>query len=228
MIVGLRDVVTELEKWKNGKGLILFGADNFFCAGGDLKSTMKHMMTPEDGNKMSYYMTNTLTRFQNLPFISLALIQGKALGGGAEIITACDFRLAVPSAVIGFIHIKLGVVPGWGGVSRLCQIVPRTVAIDLLATGKLLSAQQACNAGLVQEVLPECEETEALEHATMWLGKYIHNSDPEPIRAMKNMISHAYNYDMDMSQEKARQDFASVWGGPTHTAKIKQNKISKS
>ncbi|XP_078255680.1 ethylmalonyl-CoA decarboxylase isoform X2 [Rhinoraja longicauda] len=91
MMLDFREKVEELEHWTDGKGLILRGANNTFCSGSDLKA-VKAMLNPEDGLKMCMFMQNTLTRLLRLPLISVALVQGKALGGGAEVTTACDFR----------------------------------------------------------------------------------------------------------------------------------------
>ncbi|NXF38064.1 ECHD1 decarboxylase, partial [Nyctibius bracteatus] len=91
MMLELRERVTELENWKDGKGLIIYGAGNTFCSGSDLNA-VKAISKSQDGMNMCMFMQNTLTRLMRLPLISVALVQGKAVGGGAELTTACDFR----------------------------------------------------------------------------------------------------------------------------------------
>ncbi|XP_072499363.1 ethylmalonyl-CoA decarboxylase isoform X4 [Notamacropus eugenii] len=91
MMLQLLERVIDLENWKEGKGLIVCGAKNTFCSGSDL-SAVKSLGTSQDGAELCMFMQNTLTRFMRLPLISVALIQGKAMGGGAELTTACDFR----------------------------------------------------------------------------------------------------------------------------------------
>ncbi|NXD06419.1 ECHD1 decarboxylase, partial [Nothocercus nigrocapillus] len=91
MMIELQEKVTDLENWKDGKGLIVCGAGNTFCSGSDLNA-VKAISNSEDGMNMCMFMQNTLTRLMRLPLISVALVQGKALGGGAELTTACDFR----------------------------------------------------------------------------------------------------------------------------------------
>ncbi|KAM5283064.1 ethylmalonyl-CoA decarboxylase isoform 4-T8 [Hipposideros larvatus] len=91
MILQLLEKVTELENWTEGKGLIVHGTKNTFSSGSDLNA-VKALGTPEDGMALCMFMQNILTRFMRLPLISVALIQGWALGGGAEFLTACDFR----------------------------------------------------------------------------------------------------------------------------------------
>ncbi|XP_041602572.1 ethylmalonyl-CoA decarboxylase isoform X1 [Vulpes lagopus] len=91
MMLQLLEKVIELENWTEGKGLIVRGAKNTFSSGSDLNA-VKALATPEDGMTLCMFMQNTLTRLMRLPLISVALIQGRALGGGAEVTTACDFR----------------------------------------------------------------------------------------------------------------------------------------
>ncbi|XP_077156141.1 ethylmalonyl-CoA decarboxylase isoform X3 [Paroedura picta] len=91
MMIELQEKVAELENWENGKGLIIHGAENTFCSGSDLNA-VRLLSSPQDGMDMCMFMQNTLTRLMRLPLITVALVQGKALGGGAELTTACDFR----------------------------------------------------------------------------------------------------------------------------------------
>ena len=85
MMVALKGVVNELEEWGAGKAVILRGHGDTFCSGGDLKAVMKEIGTPEEGRMMCEYMQETLTRFMELPLISVAALNGKSLGGGAEV-----------------------------------------------------------------------------------------------------------------------------------------------
>ena len=112
MMVELADHVTELGQWEAGKGLILRGADDSFCSGGDL-TTVSAILTSRDGARMAQLMHDTLTRLQALPLVSLALLQGAALGGGAELATACDLRVMTDSARLGFVQVS----PFWGCIS---------------------------------------------------------------------------------------------------------------
>ena len=94
MMVDLYEIVEELESWTVGRGLILRGADNkskVFCSGGDLK-TVHHIKTPEAGFMMSLLMSEATDRLARLPLVSVCLLQGPAVGGGAELTTATDYR----------------------------------------------------------------------------------------------------------------------------------------
>ncbi|KAG7273241.1 hypothetical protein CRUP_001337 [Coryphaenoides rupestris] len=76
----------------------------------------------QDGMKMCMFMQDALTRLLRLPLVSVALVEGRALGGGAELTTACDFRLVTRDSRIQFVHKHMGLVPGWGGAARLVPI----------------------------------------------------------------------------------------------------------
>ena len=84
MMVKLAEAVDELEKWQDGKALVLRGSEGYFCSGGDL-SVVKAINTPEEGNIMCAFMQRTLSRLGRLPLISVAAVEGRALGGGAEV-----------------------------------------------------------------------------------------------------------------------------------------------
>ena len=84
MMVRLAEVVDELEQWRHGKALILHGCDGSFCSGADL-SIVKTINTPREGNLMCAFMQRTLSRLESLPLVSVAAIEGRALGGGAEV-----------------------------------------------------------------------------------------------------------------------------------------------
>lgn len=84
MMVKLAEAVDELEQWQNGKALVLRGSEGSFCSGADL-SVVKAINTPEEGNLMCAFMQRTLTRLGKLPLVSVAAVEGRALGGGAEV-----------------------------------------------------------------------------------------------------------------------------------------------
>ena len=84
MMVKLTEAVDELEQWEHGKALILHGCEGSFCSGADL-SIVKTINTPREGNLMCAFMQRTLSRLESLPLVSVAAIEGRALGGGAEV-----------------------------------------------------------------------------------------------------------------------------------------------
>jgi len=104
----------------------------------------------------------------------VAAIEGQALGGGAEILTACDMRLMTKSAKIGFVNILMGVSTGWSGGTRLTHLLGYTNALDLLASGRVVSAEEALQLGLVNHVFDGITSTDQfIEDTIRWLKEYI-------------------------------------------------------
>lgn len=87
----------------------------------------------------------------------IAVLNGFALGGGCELAMACTLRIAADTAKLGQPEVKLGVIAGFGGTQRLPRLVGRGVALRLLLTGSVLSADEALRIGLVDEVVPAAE-----------------------------------------------------------------------
>lgn len=174
---------------------------------------------------MGLIMQDNLKRLERLPLITVAVIGGKAIGGGAEICTATDFRLMTPSAEIGFVHIRMGITAGWGGGSRLVQLIGPTKALDMMATGKRLSAEQALEIGLISDVLTGCDENDTndvINRTREWLKPYISGAR-EPLRAIKNIVTAAKQLPIEEALVKELEIFSSVWGGPAHKQAMTQN-----
>ncbi|GAB6030920.1 enoyl CoA hydratase domain-containing protein 1 [Chamberlinius hualienensis] len=221
MILDLGRIVSDLESWVEGRGLILWGGSNFFCSGADLNMIQKLSPSGESGMKLANVMQHLLNRLLNLPLISVALITGKALGGGGELMTACDFRLMASDAEIQFLHQRMGLIPGWGGGTRLINIIGRASALDILTSCRRISAEEALRLGLADEVLSPSGSI-SLDEAKEWLLKRT-QGEPEVVRAMKTMVaktSGAKSFDEAMKLE--RDVFVDVWGGPAQLAALKK------
>jgi ethylmalonyl-CoA/methylmalonyl-CoA decarboxylase len=146
MMAQLRDAVEELETWKDGAGLIITGeGGEAFCAGADFGLVKRELQTAEDGVLMSALMTETLNRLRSLPLLSIAAIDGPAVGGGAELATCADWRCMSEGASIRFVHARMGASPGWGGAARLAALVGRGAALRLLTGGARLDPAAAAS-----------------------------------------------------------------------------------
>jgi enoyl-CoA hydratase/carnithine racemase len=137
----------------------------FFCTGGDLDD-YSALDTQEAGAWMAQRMGAVLDRLLGLPALVVAAVDGVALGGGLELALACDVRVAGAQARFSLPQVRLGVVPGWGGVARLTALVGRGRALAVMATARQLPADEALALHLVDEVVPAGEaERRALELA---------------------------------------------------------------
>ncbi|XP_047615033.1 ethylmalonyl-CoA decarboxylase isoform X2 [Phacochoerus africanus] len=218
MMLQLLEKVIELENWTEGKGVIVYGAKNTFSSGSDLNA-VKALGTPEDGMAVCMFMQNTLTRFMRLPLISVALVQGWALGGGAEFTTACDFRLMTTESEIRFVHREMGIIPSWGGAARLAEIIGSRQALKVLSGALRLDSEKALHIGIADEVLQSSDETECLREAREWLQQFI-KGPPEVIRALKKSISSGRELCLEEALQMERDLLGTVWGGPANLEAI--------
>ncbi|XP_043116507.1 ethylmalonyl-CoA decarboxylase isoform X1 [Puntigrus tetrazona] len=215
MMLELEQRVCDLESWTQGKAVIVQGAAGTFCSGSDLNA-VRATANPHDGLKMCEFMQDTLTRLLRLPLVSAALVEGRALGGGAELTTACDFRLMTSDGVIQFVHKHMGLVPGWGGAARLVRIVGSQNALTLLSGAKKVDPDFGKQIGLVDEVL-HCSsgEGQALSHAERWLAQFIKGPAPV-IQALKKVVVSGRELPLDEAMKTERSVFGTVWGGPAN------------
>ena len=133
--------------------IILTGeGDKAFVAGADIKNMQS--MEPEDAlefGKTGQQMTLTI---ENSPKPVIAAVNGFALGGGCEISLACHIRVASETATFGQPEVQLGILPGWGGTQRLPRLVGMGIANEIITTGRMVSASEAKEIGLVNHVVP--------------------------------------------------------------------------
>ena len=95
--------------------------------------------------------------FETIPKVTCAAINGLCLGGGLELALCCDFRIASKRARFGQTEINLGLIPGWGGTQRLCRLVGRPTALEMVLTGQQIRADRALEIGLVHRVVPHSD-----------------------------------------------------------------------
>ena len=149
----LRTVFTELKDDREIRVVILTGAgEKSFVAGADIGELEKN--NPVEAKEYTHRGQAVLDLIENLGKPVIACINGFALGGGCEIAMACTMRLASENAKLGQPEVKLGIIPGYGGTQRLPRLVGKGLAMQLLLTGEMISAQEAHRIGLVNEVVP--------------------------------------------------------------------------
>lgn len=165
--------IDEVAKNNNDKVLVITGAgDKAFCSGGDL-SEFHNLQTRDEAYRMLSKMGDILYSLVTLPKPTVALLNGAAIGGGCEIASACDFRLASENAKFGFVQGKLGITTGWGGATMLLEKLPFAKAMNMLMTANRFSVQEGYEFGFINKILPSQSLKEQCE---AWLEAYISQS----------------------------------------------------
>lgn len=221
MMLQLADAVGSLEQRPHIKAVVLCGANSFFCSGANLVS-MKSLTTSNEGRQMSSLMQDTLTRLANLPVITVALVEGRALGGGAELTTATDFRIMSPDAEIQFVHMRMGITSAWGGMARLTRLVGPTLALELFASGRPLRSDEALRVGFASHVLCGGPQQSPMDETLEWLNERT-KWPVEIVRALKEGMVASLTMPLQAALRRENELFASVWGRDAHSSALKDN-----
>lgn len=173
---------------------------------------------------MATLMQYNLSRLQTLPMVTMALIQGRALGGGAEIAVTTDLRSITKSGKIGYVHCKVGIVAAWGGGSRLVQLVGPSKAVELMSSGRLVSADEALSLGLVNHILDDSNlnDTQVLEEAKNYLKSHLIGAK-STIIAIKGLVNAARTLPLEQALVAEGQILSSTWGKPPHLEALNNN-----
>uniref|UniRef100_A0A8C0PRV9 Ethylmalonyl-CoA decarboxylase 1 n=1 Tax=Canis lupus familiaris TaxID=9615 RepID=A0A8C0PRV9_CANLF len=199
MMLQLLEKVIELENWTEGKGLIVRGAKNTFSSGSDLNA-VKALATPEDGMALCMFMQNTLTRLM---------------------------RLMTADGEIRFVHREMGIVPSWGGGTRLVELLGARQALKVLSGALPLDAARALSLGMVEEVLRASDEASCLQEARAWLGQFT-QGPPQVIRALKRSVSSSRELCLEEALQMEKELVGTVWGGPANREAIaRKGKFNK-
>ncbi len=162
MMRDLDDAILQARFDENVHVVVLRGAgEKFFCAGANIN--MLKTVNPTFKYYFCLHANETLNRLEHTPKLVIAALNGHTVGGGLEIALSADLRIAKKDAGrIGLPEVSLGVLPGTGGTQRLTRLVGKARAIELMATGRLISFEEAKDYGIVTEVWDEPDFMEAV------------------------------------------------------------------
>ena len=153
------DVISELSRTvdivgadESIKVVIITGTgEKSFCAGADISYMVN--IDPITAEKYASSAQSVLNKIEHLEKPVIAAVNGYALGGGCELAMVCDIRIASSNAKMGQPEVTIGIPPGWGGTQRLMRLVGPAKAKELVFTGKMISAEEALQFGLVNRVI---------------------------------------------------------------------------
>ena len=162
----LRQAVLDLQQDTSIRCVILTGAgEKAFVAGADINELSQD--APEAARRRALAGQQVFDLIEHMGKPVIAAVNGFALGGGCELAMACTLRIAADSARFGQPEINLGLIPGYAGSQRLPRLVGKGVALEILLTGDMISAQRAYEIGLVNRVVPAADllaEAKKLAH----------------------------------------------------------------
>ena len=142
------------------RAVVITGAGNHaFCAGADVKELAG--ASPDDAKEIVKLGQDTFATIEDRSKPVIAAINNLALGGGCELAMSCDIRISSDRARFGQPEVWLGLLPAWGGSTRLPQLVGPGKAKEMIFTGQMINAQQSQRDGLVDKIVPDGEEVRA-------------------------------------------------------------------
>ena len=202
----VRDRLTELRKDDAVRVIVLTGAgEKAFAAGADIKYMSG--LSVEQAKEWAALGHQVGQLLEIAPKVSIAAINGFALGGGCELALACDLRYAASSAKLGQPEVNLGIFPGWGGTQRLARVCGLGVAKDLILTGRVVDANEARRIGLVNDVF----EFDELMETTLKIAKLIASKGPLALAEAKAAINHALQGDYVANLEAEAEAFGELF-----------------
>lgn len=195
----LYDTLLRLDKDDSVRVVVLTGNDQAFAAGADIKEMAGKNAV--DMLQANIFIAWDQIRKMRKPLI--AAVSGFALGGGCELVMTCDMVVASETARFGQPEIKIGVMPGAGGTQRLTRAVGKVKAMELVLTGKFLTATEALGYGLVNKVVPvEMYLQEALQ-----LAQEISQYSPVAVELAKEAVNRSFEAHLDEGLAYERRNF---------------------
>lgn len=189
----------------NVGAVVVWGGEKVFAAGADINE-----METRDAVSMFRWIArfqDVFTRLERLQKVTIAAINGYALGGGCELALACDFRICAEDSQLGQPEILLGVIPGAGGTQRLPRLVGIGRAKDIIYSGRFVKADEALAIGLVNKVV---QGADVYPEALKWAKRYA-NGPLVALQAAKQAIQNGFDSDMSTGLLLERQGFAALF-----------------
>jgi enoyl-CoA hydratase/carnithine racemase len=174
-----------------------------FAAGADISE----FVGKDSDDVRPFFENNAWERVWNLTKPTIAMVDGFALGGGAELALSCDLRVVSDRAKFGTPEINLGLIPGGGGTQRLCKILGYGKAMEMVLTGEMVGAEEALSLGLVNKVATP----EDLEAVTMALAENIARKSPYTVKVAKRAVRAALDLPLSEGILAERSEFVALF-----------------
>lgn len=186
--------------------------DEAFCSGGDL-SIFHALHTKEEAQAMLSKMGDVLLRLLFFPKPTFACLNGTAVGGGCEIATTCDFRIAAPHSKVGFVQGTLGITTGWGASTVLYERLPQTIAMEMLLTAKRYTAEEAKQLKFIQEIITDSDFQKGCQN---YLNNYTRLTTPILKAYKKRWLDKLDQAEMKERFRKEIDECSTLWESDEH------------
>jgi enoyl-CoA hydratase len=188
-------VIEMIRKSTALKFLVIKGAGNNFCVGDDITEMPQWGNANEVMRRVRYYQ-NMANQLEELDKITIAAVDGYAVGGGLEITMACDFVIATERARWGMPEVDVGITPGWGGTTRLARLIGRRMVKEINMLGALHHARRAVELGLWNRVVPN----DQLDAEVDKLLELLRTKHQQGLRQLKFIINRGVECDLYTAQ----------------------------
>jgi len=216
-VMALKELLSYYEMNREVKALILTAAgDRVFSTGADIRGHFPQL-DPISAREFSHYGQQVFSLLAHAPYITLAAINGLALGGGLEICLACDFRIASKRARLGLPEINLGLMPGWGGTQRLPRLIGYERAAQMILSGEPIRAEKALEWGLVSSVV---EPDELVDAARRFLAPLVEKSG-DALRVAKRAMVSGMEGTLSAGLVLENELFGLLWSSPDREEGVK-------
>ncbi len=199
LMAELVEAFESLDKDEDVHCIILTGNEKSFAAGADIKEMA-------DASAMEMLIRDQFARWDRIRKIKkpiIAAVSGFALGGGCELAMTCDIIIASETARFGQPEITIGVMPGAGGTQRLTRAIGKAKAMEIVLTGRMFTAEEACTWGLINKAVP----VEYYLQEAKNLAKEIASKPPAAVRLAKEAVLKAFDTTMEGGLEFERKNF---------------------
>jgi len=215
-IVGLLELLAALEGDLDTRVVVFRSADpDFFLMHGDVENILAMPLGDPVPVDEPNFAAATFERVRRLPVLTIAAIDGAARGGGAEFLAALDLRYASPRAVLGQPEVPMGILPGAGGTTRLPHLLGRAAALEVILTGRDVTAEEALTLGWVDAVVP-VDELDARVDA---LARRVARMPRDSIAAVKRVVDASLGA-LDDALVLESNELLRLTGAGAHTARM--------
>jgi enoyl-CoA hydratase/carnithine racemase len=192
------ELIAALERLQDStelKAVVITGAGETFSAGDDIREMPRWGNANDVMRRVRRYQ-RMANRLESLDMMTVAAVDGYAVGGGLEITMACDFVVATERARWGMPEVDLGITPGWGGTTRMARLIGRRMTKEINILGALHPARRAVELGLWNRVVPNGE----LERHVEQLLEVLASKNQQAMRQLKFIINKGVEADLETAQ----------------------------